>query len=849
MQHAGESCAKAPVPGRVKTRLCPPCTPEQAAAVAAAALADTLDAVTPPDAARRTLVLDGAYPAPAGWRTVAQRGDRAGRAARPRVRRHRRTRPGQPAGRHGHPQLTPDLLAELIERLAAGADAVLGPAARRRLVGARLCAIPAQARVLRDVPMSTPDTGAGTLAALARRRLRGRDRTRAARRRHRRRRARGRRPGPGRPVRRRCRDRAAGGRAPSHRGAGGPVTADVLLRGGGAVTAPLALYGAALRRAADGRPTPLDLVRIDGVGATALDAGRLVGRAAPRRPRAAAPLPRGHPRRRLRAGPAGRRADPRRADRAGRRHLAPRRSARPAGRGAAALRGCVFEPLPGEGGWRHLLLADGNIGIGGDPARLLRALPRRCCRTGGAVLVECAPPGRGQLAGRRRLRAPAAGRASPFPWAGVGAHDCRRAGPPVRPAGPTTWTEADRWFADLTAAEPPLTGLLHRPAARPARVRCAADRCARKAFTSRLRSPRLTSRLGLCSASRSGSASLTGLLSHHPAPAVLVLVAVAAGRAVPGHPGPARGDRPGHHPAAGRQAVVGLPAAVRLAAGPRPAPRRRTAVGAGPGRRGPVPARHRRAQHRPLVRADAVLLHRRPLLGAPGWRSARCWCTSRSSCRSSGGAAPAGRARPDVAAAGGLSRRGLLAGVGAAAGVITLATIGQTVRPLQDRLGAGPAGPTSGRKACRSTRPRGGRRRRPGPDPGYRLVVTGPPGRCACPWPSWPRCPSTPCSCRSPASRGGAPTATWTGVRVRDLLALVGATPDSAATVESLQPAAGTRRPRWTPARRRPADPARAAAQRRAAAPRPRLPGPAHRPEPARRPADQMGRPARAVTP
>ena len=37
--------AKEPVPGRVKTRLCPPCTPEEAAMVAAAALADTLDAV------------------------------------------------------------------------------------------------------------------------------------------------------------------------------------------------------------------------------------------------------------------------------------------------------------------------------------------------------------------------------------------------------------------------------------------------------------------------------------------------------------------------------------------------------------------------------------------------------------------------------------------------------------------------------------------------------------------------------------------------------------------------------------------------------------------------------------
>lgn len=51
--------AKAPVAGRVKTRLCPPCTPEQAAALAEAALADTLDAVTACGADRRVIALDG----------------------------------------------------------------------------------------------------------------------------------------------------------------------------------------------------------------------------------------------------------------------------------------------------------------------------------------------------------------------------------------------------------------------------------------------------------------------------------------------------------------------------------------------------------------------------------------------------------------------------------------------------------------------------------------------------------------------------------------------------------------------------------------------------------------------
>ncbi|NEB80628.1 glycosyltransferase, partial [Streptomyces sp. SID14478] len=50
--------AKAPVPGRVKTRLTPPFTPVEAARLAAAALRDTLDAVLAAPARRRVLVLE-----------------------------------------------------------------------------------------------------------------------------------------------------------------------------------------------------------------------------------------------------------------------------------------------------------------------------------------------------------------------------------------------------------------------------------------------------------------------------------------------------------------------------------------------------------------------------------------------------------------------------------------------------------------------------------------------------------------------------------------------------------------------------------------------------------------------
>ena len=53
-------------------------------------------------------------------------------------------------------------------------------------------------------------------------------------------------------------------------------------------------------------------------------------------------------------------------------------------RGVHALRRDVFDPLPGEGRWNTVLLADGNIGIGGAPVRLLEACggPARPHRSG-----------------------------------------------------------------------------------------------------------------------------------------------------------------------------------------------------------------------------------------------------------------------------------------------------------------------------------------------------------------------------------------------------------------------------------------------------------------------------------
>jgi len=74
--------AKEPAPGRAKTRLTPPCTPEQAATIAEAALTQTLESVLAVRDVRRVLVLDGEVGPwlPEGFDVLPQRrGDLADR--------------------------------------------------------------------------------------------------------------------------------------------------------------------------------------------------------------------------------------------------------------------------------------------------------------------------------------------------------------------------------------------------------------------------------------------------------------------------------------------------------------------------------------------------------------------------------------------------------------------------------------------------------------------------------------------------------------------------------------------------------------------------------------------------
>ncbi len=161
--------AKAPRPGRVKTRLCSPCSPEQAAAVAAAALADTLDAVTATPAVRRTILLDGRYPAPHGWRLVDHCGGGLGERLAAAYADTALPDTGSLLVGMDTPQVTPELLTGLAAGLD-GADAVLGPALDGGWWGLAL-RDPADAEVLRAVPMSTPDTARSTVDGLRERGL------------------------------------------------------------------------------------------------------------------------------------------------------------------------------------------------------------------------------------------------------------------------------------------------------------------------------------------------------------------------------------------------------------------------------------------------------------------------------------------------------------------------------------------------------------------------------------------------------------------------------------------------------------------------------------------------------
>jgi SAM-dependent methyltransferase len=122
------------------------------------------------------------------------------------------------------------------------------------------------------------------------------------------------------------------------------------------------------------------------------------------------------------------------------------------GRGARAVVGSIFDELRGSGSWRSALLLDGNVGIGGDPVRLLERIGA-LMRMDGKVLVELGAPGTPTDSVMVRLETDDKV-SSWFPWARVSVSDVNRV---ARSAGFRVQrhrTLGARWFACV----------VHRPA-------------------------------------------------------------------------------------------------------------------------------------------------------------------------------------------------------------------------------------------------------------------------------------------------------------------------------------------------------------------------------------------------
>ncbi len=170
--------AKAPVPGKVKTRLCPPASPAQAARIAAAAFLDTLDAVLAVPDVTPVVALTGdlaqaidAEVLTAQLRATTvlpQRGTTLGQriaAAYADTAAAVGDRPVLQIGMDT-PQVDATLLSHCLDLLGGdGVDAALGMATDGGwwVLGVRR---PELAGLIADIPTSLPDTGERTLAAL-----------------------------------------------------------------------------------------------------------------------------------------------------------------------------------------------------------------------------------------------------------------------------------------------------------------------------------------------------------------------------------------------------------------------------------------------------------------------------------------------------------------------------------------------------------------------------------------------------------------------------------------------------------------------------------------------------------
>lgn len=118
--------------------------------------------------------------------------------------------------------------------------------------------------------------------------------------------------------------------------------------------------------------------------------------------------------------------------------------------GAPVLLGDVFAPVPRAGCWQTVLLADGNVGIGGDAVRMLRRV-RALLSPDGQVVCELHPEAEGAASGPVRLEGLGVTSAW-FPWALLGEGELAATAAAAGLAVKSTWETAGRMFAIMTIA-------------------------------------------------------------------------------------------------------------------------------------------------------------------------------------------------------------------------------------------------------------------------------------------------------------------------------------------------------------------------------------------------------------
>jgi SAM-dependent methyltransferase len=119
-------------------------------------------------------------------------------------------------------------------------------------------------------------------------------------------------------------------------------------------------------------------------------------------------------------------------------------------RGAMVLHRSVFGRLPGTGRWTSVLLADGNVGIGGDPLELLTRI-RQLLSAEGQVLVEVRAPGISSRCTTLRLET-GSQVSTWFPWAELGSDDVAAVASACSLRLHDRWVEQGRHFVALVAA-------------------------------------------------------------------------------------------------------------------------------------------------------------------------------------------------------------------------------------------------------------------------------------------------------------------------------------------------------------------------------------------------------------